>query len=176
VTPAPEHLTALLINGGGNRQINYHSHLDHLRRLVAMLDVAGVNPAQIAVFSADGADPAPDLATREGHRPPDFWLLPRTEAKRLRPPIEYVNSEIEGVTLRPATRAALNAWFETEASHLTSGDTLLLYVTDHGKKDSEGLGDNTITLWGEDLSVSELRELLAKIEPGVRVVMLMSQC
>jgi len=173
---APERLYALLINGGGKRQINYNSHLDHLRRLIAMLEVTGVAPERIAVFSGDGADPAPDLATREGHRPPDFWLLSRSEAKRLRPPIEYVNSEIEGFTLQPATRAALTAWFETDASRLTSGDTLLLYVTDHGKEDPEGLGDSTITLWGEKLSVSELRGLLANIEPGVRVVMLMSQC
>jgi thiol-disulfide isomerase/thioredoxin len=176
VAPAPEHLSALLINGGGNRQINYHSHLDHLRRLVAMLDVTNVNRARIAVFSADGADPAADLATREGHLPLDFWLLPRSEARRLRPPIEYVNSEIEGFTLQPATRAALRAWFETEGRRLASGDTLLLYVTDHGKQDPKGLGDNTITLWGEQLSVSELRELLTHIGPGVRVVMLMSQC
>ncbi len=176
VAPAPKHLSALLINGGGRRQINYYSHLDHLRRLVAMLEVTGVDPARIAVFSADGADTAADLATREGHLPPDFWLLPRSEASRLRPPIEYVNSEIEGFTLQPATRAALSAWFETEGSRLISGDTLFLYVTDHGKQDPEGLGDNTITLWGENLSVSELRGLLANLEPGVRVVMLMSQC
>jgi thiol-disulfide isomerase/thioredoxin len=173
---APEHLYALLINGGGNRNINYHSHLDHLRRLIAMLEERGVDPERIAVFSGDGADPAPDLATREGHRPPDFWLLPRSEAARLRPPIEYLNSEIEGFTLQPATRSALSAWFEIESKRLASGDTLLLYVTDHGKEDPKGLGDSTITLWGEKLSVSELRGLLSNIEPGVRVVMLMSQC
>ena len=141
-----------------------------------MLEAAGVDPARIAVFSGDGADPAPDLATREGHLPADFWLLPRSEASRLRPPIEYVNSEIAGFTLQPATRAALRAWFETDGSGLAPGDTLLLYVTDHGKKDPEDLGDSSISLWGEQLSVTELRGLLAHIDPGVRVVMLMSQC
>ena len=174
--PAPERLSALLINGGGHRQINYHSHLDHLRRLIAILEATGVDPARIAVFSGDGADPAADLATREGRLPPDFWLLPRGEAARLRPPIEYVNSEIPGFTLQPATNAALRAWFETDGSGLTPGDTLLLYVTDHGEKNAEDLSDNSITLWGEKLSVSELRGLLAQIDPGVRVVMLMSQC
>jgi thiol-disulfide isomerase/thioredoxin len=176
VAPAPEHLHALLINGGGRRQINYHSHLDHLRRLTAMLQATGVDPARIAIFSGDGADPAPDLATRQGHLPPNFWLLPRREAAGLRPRIEYVNSEIAGFTLQPATHASLSFWFETNESGLASGDTLLLYVTDHGKKDPEGLGDNSISLWGEQLSVTELRELLAHIDPGVRVVMLMSQC
>lgn len=176
VAPVPERLSALLINGGGRRQINYHSHLDHLRRLIAMLEATAMDPARIAVFSGDGADPAPDLATREGELPPEFWLLPRSEAARLRPPVEYVNSEIAGVRLRPATSAALRAWFETEGSALTPSDTLLFYVTDHGEKNTEDLSDNSIVLWGEELSVRELRELLAQIDPGVRVVMLMSQC
>ena len=148
IAPAPEQLSALLINGGGRRQSNYYSHLDHLRRLIAMLEAAGVDPARIAVFSGDGADPAPDLATREGHLPADFWLLPRSEASRLRPPIEYVNSEIAGFPLQPATRAALRVWFETGGSGLAPGDTLLLYVTDHGKKDPEDHGDSSISLCG----------------------------
>jgi len=176
VAPAPEHLYALLINGGGRRQTNYHSHLGHLRQLIAMLEATGVDPERIAVFSADGADPAADLATRDGHLPADFWLLPRGDAVRLRPPIEYVNSEIAGFPLQPATHEALRTWFETTGSTLAPGDTLLLYVTDHGEKNAEDLTDNSITLWGEKLSVSELRELLTQIDPEVRVVMLMSQC
>jgi hypothetical protein len=53
---------------------------------------------------------------------------------------------------------------------------LLFYVTDHGEQRSEDPADNTISLWEETLSVSELRELLALLDPAVRVVMLMSQC
>ena len=169
-------LHAVLVNGGGRPRINYHSHLDHLRRLLRVLEATGVDPARIAVFSADGADPASDLATREGELPSDFWLLPRAVGSRLRPPIEYVDSQIEGFELRPATQDALRAWFETEGAKLAGDDTLLLYVTDHGEKNKDDLRDNTITLWGETLSVSELRELLATLDPGVRVVMLMSQC
>jgi len=56
------------------------------------------------------------------------------------------------------------------------GDTLLFYVTDHGDKNEEDLTNNTITLWGEKLSVSELHDLLAILDPEVRVVLLMSQC
>jgi thiol-disulfide isomerase/thioredoxin len=166
----------VLVNGGGRRAINYHSHLDHLRSLLRLLEGGGVQPARIALFSADGEDPALDLATREGHLPPDFWLLPRSLGRRLRPSIVYVNSKIEGFTLRPATREQLRGWFEEEGSALTAGDTLLFYVTDHGEKNSEDLTDNTITLWGEKLSVRELQQLLALLDPGVRVVMLMSQC
>jgi thiol-disulfide isomerase/thioredoxin len=172
-----DQLHAVLINGGGRPQINYHSHLDHLRRLLGVLEATGVDPARVSVFSADGADPAPDLATREGQLPNEFWLLPRSVGSRLRPPIEYVDSQIEGFELRPATRDALRTWFDTEGAQLTDGDTLLFYVTDHGEKNKADLRDNSITLWeGDKLSVSELRELLALLDPGVRVVMLMSQC
>jgi thiol-disulfide isomerase/thioredoxin len=166
----------VLVNGGGRPQINYHSHLDHLRRLLRILEATGVDPARIAVFSGDGPDPALDLATREGELPADFWLLPRSIGSRMRPPIEYVDSQIDGFALRPATREALSAWFAAESSKLVHGDTLLFYVTDHGEKNEDDLRDNTITLWGGTLSVSELRELLALLDPGVRVVMLMSQC
>ena len=170
-------LHALLLNGGGRPQINYHSHLDHLRRLLGVLEATGVDPARIAVFNADGADPAFDLATRKGELPDEFWLLPRSVGLRLRPLIEYVDSRIEGFELRPSTRDALRAWFDAEGAQLSAGDTLLIYVTDHGQKNKDDLRDNTITLWGEEnLSVSELRELLALLDPDVQVVMLMSQC
>ena len=36
--------------------------------------------------------------------------------------------------------------------------------------------NNTITLWGDGISVAELRDLFALLGPGVRTVMLMSQC
>jgi thiol-disulfide isomerase/thioredoxin len=175
-TGGASRLHAVLVNGGGRPPINYYSHLDHLRRLVEVLEATGVEPARIAIFSGDGADPSSDLATREGELPEDFWLLPRGVGMRLRPPIEYVDSKVEGFVLREATRDALRAWFEAEGARLARGDTLLLYVTDHGEKNKADLRNNSITLWGEKLSVSDLRSMLALLDPGVRVVMLMSQC
>jgi thiol-disulfide isomerase/thioredoxin len=171
-----ERLAAVIVNGGGEPRINYYSHLDHVRRLLRALEGSGVPPERIAVFSGDGADPEPDLATREGELPADFWVLPRSLDMRLRPPIEYINSEVPGFALRKASLAALRAWFVETGSTLTDGDTLLFYVTDHGEKNSDDLANNSIMLWGEELSVSELRELLGLLDPNVRVVMLMSQC
>ena len=51
-------------------------------------------------------------------------------------------------------------------------------MTDHGTKNAEDPANNWITLWGdqESLSVTELRELFARLDPHVRVVVLMSQC
>jgi len=175
--PRPQRLHALLLNGGGRREINYQSHLTHVRGVVQLLEDGGVPARNITVFSSDGADPEADLATRETPDEPQFWLLPPLLARSLRPPVTYVDSTLDGFVLHPATREALRAWFLDQGSKLGSGDTLLFYVTDHGEKNKQDLSDNDIVLWkDEKLKVSELRELLALLDPDVRVVMLMSQC
>ena len=172
-------LHVLMINGGGRPAQNYLSHLLHVRELLALLLQAGVRPDRISILSADGSDPAADLAVREVQPEEDFWLLRGTRLEgALRTKITYANSEVPGARLEAATKANVRAWFESARQRLRPGDTLLLYVTDHGTKDPQGKGDSRITLWGdkETLAVSELAPLLAELDPGVRVVALMSQC
>src|SRR5262249_10296447 len=50
--------------------------------------------------------------------------------------------------------------------------------TDHGIRDGDDPANNAITLWGEHerVTVSELGRMLGSLDPGVRVVALMSQC
>lgn len=170
---------ALLINGGGTRRINFQSHLLHIERIYRLLNEAGVPANQIAILSADGSDPAADLATRDTHSVSDYWLLAGTRLDRaLRPTIKFTNSEVQGASLEAATRENLRLWFEDAAGSLKSGDTLLIYVTDHGTLNEEDLANNRITLWGEDesIGVDEFGELISLLQPTVRVVVLMSQC
>lgn len=167
---------AVLVNGGGRREINYRSHLEHVRTLVGLLEAAGVPHAQITIFSADGENPTADLATREDAPARGAWLLPANLAGALGPQIDYVSSSVAGYSLRPARLDRLRAWFVEEGSGLGSGDTLLFYVTDHGEKNDKDTTNNTITLWGDSLSVSELHDLLASLDPDVQVVLVMSQC
>jgi thiol-disulfide isomerase/thioredoxin len=172
-------LHVLMINGGGRPAQNYQSHLLHVQELLALLRQAGVQADQISIFNADGSDPAADLAVRQVQPEEDFWLLRGTHLEGpLRTHITYANSEVAGARLEAATRANITAWFGAARERLRPGDTLLLYVTDHGTKGPKGQGDSRITLWGdrETLAVSELRPLLAQLDPGVRVVALMSQC
>jgi thiol-disulfide isomerase/thioredoxin len=169
----------LVVNGGGTKQQNYRSHLLHVRELLGLLDRAGVPRERITVFSSDGDDPEPDVATRETRPEADFWLVEGTHLERaLTPPIRYEDTTLPGVAVRPARRDALAAWFDDARGRLHAGDTLLLYVTDHGTKNQDDTRNNAITLWGkgEELPVSALREMLERLDPGVRVVMLMSQC
>ena len=171
----------LMVSGGGMPQINYSSHLVHLQRLRDLLLASGIRPEQIDILSSDGADPAPDLAQRDAPPEADFWLLQSTRVgQRLDTPVELVSSAIAGVTLAPATKTSVGRWFDAEGRKLEGGDVLLLYVTDHGTRQSDDPLDNRITLWGKDkeasLSVRELSTALGALDPGVRVVALMSQC
>jgi thiol-disulfide isomerase/thioredoxin len=175
--PAPR-LHVLAINGGGSARENYLSHLQHLQGLVDLLHTAGVPTERITVLAGDGSDPTPDLAVRVESIGAEYWRLRGTPVEgNLLPRLELGNSAVTGATLYPATRGSLSIWTLTVGQQMRAGDTLLLYVTDHG-----GLGatpeENRIVLWGsgQGLSVRELRETLETLDPEVRVVALMSQC
>jgi len=172
----PEEVHALLINGGDRPAANYLSHLHHLEDMVHLLRVRGVAPERIHVFSADGEDPAADLTTRDSP-PADFWLLEGTSlGDRLRPQARIINTQWAGVTLHPARQAALREWFEAARKRIVPGDRLLIFVTDHGTGDRDDPESSAISLWGEKLTVRELKALLARLPAGVQVVMVMSQC
>jgi thiol-disulfide isomerase/thioredoxin len=178
----PERLWVLIINGGGSADQNYQSHLLHVRELVGILAQRGLARSRIAVFASDGSDPGRDLAVRARQPEPDFWQLEGTPvAGALRTPVELANSQVADTPLQPATEAAIGRWFASTGRRLGAGDTLLLYVTDHGSPDPREPGNprkNRISLWGKGahLSVDELGAHLGRLDPGVRVVGLMSQC
>lgn len=167
---------AVLINGGGRPRINFRSHLTHLEGFVRVLEEYGLPKENVVIFSGDGEDPAADLAALEVDDHEDFWLLPSGAQQVLKPQIELINSRLAGYQLQPAKRELIEKWFTDNAARFRPGDTLLFYVTDHGEINKDDLTDNTIVLWKEMMSVSELREIFARLPPDLRVVMLMSQC
>lgn len=168
---------ALLINGGGERARNFQSHLLHVQELVRLLVRNGVAAHDIVVFASDGDNPSPDLAVRDMETEPDFWLIEDVwPGTLLGNRVRYENTSVDGVLHRPAKKKALRQWIERQRSGFRAGDILLVYVTDHGSKNKADLANNGIVLWGEELSVNELRELLALLPETVRVVMVMSQC
>ena len=171
-------LRVLAINGGGDRLENYASHLAHLRQLVDLLTAAKIPADHITVLASDGSDPAPDLATREPD-PENAWLLQGTHVDPLlRDLSSYENSVLPGMVLRPATVASLTRAVDELRGLLHPGDTLLVYVTDHGTQSHRDPTGNRITLWGrnESITVARLGALLARLPATVRVVSLMSQC
>jgi thiol-disulfide isomerase/thioredoxin len=167
---------AILLNGGSSPEANFQSHLHHLEDMVARLEARGIPRERIAVFSADGQDPAADLATRTP-LPAGFWLIEDLPVgNQLRPRQELTDTRWPGITLRPATHAALREWFESSGRALLPSDQLLLFVTDHGTGNREEPDNGAISLWNEALTVKELRALLDLLPDGVRTALVMSQC
>jgi hypothetical protein len=174
----PERLYVLMINGGGGRQDNFASHLSHLRQLAGLLERAHVARDHVTILASDGDNPAPDLAVAEPETE-GAWLLEGTAVgDLLRHITAFENSTLAGYRPHPATRAELRRTFSALRTQLRPGDTLLVFVTDHGTANPRDPLDNRITLWGarESLSVRGLRGLLARLPAQVRVVTLMSQC
>jgi hypothetical protein len=174
----PSELYVLAINGGGDKLDNFASHLAHLRQLTELLAASGIPRDHITVLASDGNNPAPDLATREPE-PENAWLLQGTRVDSfLRDLTTYEDSALPGIVLRPATVASLSRTVGELRGRLHAGDTLLVYVTDHGTQSQRDPIENRITLWGvhESISVRKLGALLARLPPSVRVVSLMSQC
>ena len=173
----PAETFAVLINGGGTPRQNFQSHLLHVRELIELLVSRGIPEKRITVFSSDGTDPAPDLAVRMPEPEENFWLIEDLgPGKQLASKTRLENSTFGRYHVFPAKHAALESWFDAASRSLVSGDTVLVYVTDHGKKNRADLTDNSIVLWGEELSVRQFRGLLDQLPEGVRAVALMSQC
>ena len=184
---APGTTHALLLNGGGSANENFASHRAHLEQALELLAKAGIDKERIHVFASDGSDAGKDLAIASKTPAPDgLWLLDGTHlAGVFNPPLELENTRLEGVSIKPATRKSLNDWFSTAGRQLKAGDTLFLFVTDHGNNPStERNGkqveadpmQSRISLWGEDLTVGQMKQLLGKLPRGVRTVAVMSQC
>lgn len=173
--PRPAQVRVILVNGGSSASKNYLSHFHHLQDMVAALRARGIAPERIDVFSADGEDPGKDLAARD-LEPEGFSLVEGTSAGRALHPPELTSSAWEGVTLRPARLRELRKWFAETGRAMRPGDTLFLFVTDHGSRNVDDPGNGLINLWGETLSVLEYRALLGYLRPGVKVVNVMSQC
>lgn len=167
---------ALLVNGGDQPDTNYRTHVEHLREVHQTLVDRGIEPQNISVFSADGQATAPDTTIGLADTDPRAWLIEGTPAAGLVPTHTLVDTTWDEVPLQPARSHDLGAWFGNAARKLRPGDTLLIYVTDHGLKGTESLEDASIALWHERLSVAEFRELLQTLHPDVRVMVTMSQC
>lgn len=174
----PRRVEALLISGGGTPQDNAYAHLVHLRGMLDVLDRVGLRRDHISVLASDGADPAPDLSRAAEPGPRLAWMLEGTRFEQmLRVDPRLESTALDGVELLPANSGALEGWMHYRGRHLGAGDTLLVYVTDHGRKNPRDTSLNEIVLWGnERLAVPALRALIARLDPGVRVVLIMSQC
>jgi thiol-disulfide isomerase/thioredoxin len=182
--PSPTITLALkvaIIAGGGRPEINYHSHLTHVRGLVELLDARGVPREDVAVFWADGQSDAPDRAVRTSSAEvPGDWVLQETPLDALTSiPVTQVDTtadDLLGIRALPARRKHLQAWLRKVRGGLAAGDTLAIVVTDHGEPDPDEKLNTRIVLWEEHLTKNQLLDDLKVVSEDVRVLLWMSQC
>src|SRR5688572_19856060 len=89
----PGTVHALLINGGDQPSSNFASHVQHLQEMTQLLRQRGIPAERIHVFSADGEDPAADMATRDSP-PQNFWLIDNTDLDRKSTRLNSSHSQI----------------------------------------------------------------------------------
>ncbi|MCB9540896.1 MAG: redoxin domain-containing protein [Myxococcales bacterium] len=169
-------LKVLVLAGGASPAENHHSHKVHVDALVALLAERGVPAGDVAVFWADGSDPAADRAVVAEAPAADEWLI---EGTRLDLELSVAPALVDtrfDRPVQPATRAALQAWLRQVGPTLGPRDTLLVAVTDHGVPDPDGGAQVAISLWGEEWSVDDFAADLAPVPVSTRVVLWMSQC
>jgi hypothetical protein len=167
----------VLVNGGASAQKNYLSHVEHVRQFLDLLQSKRVDESRIAVFASDGTDPAPDVAVLDAENVKGDWLIERLFVDRpLKPEIYLRDAVIAGAPRYPATAVAFDSWLERTGARMREGDTVVIYVTDHGWKNEENLANNAVAMWHERMTVEDLRRRIDRLPDGVRVVLLMSQC
>lgn len=169
-------LHVVVLAGGGEPSRNDDSHAAHVRDLLVALEAASHPRDEIAVFWADGTDPAPDRVIRRRARFPGDWRIEGTPHDSVSREPVLADTRFPGYRVASARRAELAAHFRRLGARLVAGDTVLLAVTDHGEPDPAGGDDVRITLWGESWSVSQLAADLEPLGAGVRVGLWMSQC
>lgn len=170
---------AILLNGGGSPRINYYSHVLYLRMMRRVLQELDVPDMLIDIFSSDGMHPGRDQAIVRGTASPSRWLFAYARELRFFPRRhQQINTRIRGKTLRPARRSVFAQHMKKVAQKTQSSHKpVMLFVTDHGGRNRKRRHhrDNTISMWKESMSVTELHKALRPFKKR-RVVFVMSQC
>ncbi|HAA58565.1 MAG TPA: hypothetical protein DCE42_27630 [Myxococcales bacterium] len=166
---------ALLLNGGGNPQSNYFSHHLHLQMFSELLKRRGLAVDEMSLFSTDGTSPKKDRLV--AIRRPKDWLFEGLPEAQLMDASKLVNTTMPGMSMRPAKKRSLAQWFHDwkKTSKGQKSQTLMFFVTDHGTRGKGPLG-NKIELWGEQVNVKEVRDMMKPLGKETRVVSVMSQC
>ena len=133
---------------------------------------------QLHIYYTDGNAPGKDVV---------LWQPPKESRNTLQPlarvlgntndngesyhshQIPHVIGGTEVSTLKPS--------LEKEFSALKPGDRSLLIYNGHGLPDSRDVAGNTLRLWNNTrLSVRELDQIMNRIDPGVPVRFIFTQC
>lgn len=161
-------------NGPDNNQVSLEKNVLFFRRLLAESAEPGA-PAD--VLFASGSDGAANVQFLPAQDPPRLnQLLARLFGQEQGLWDEY-RPHLLGKVRGPATRAALDDWFNAAANTLGAGDRVIIYFTGHGGPGSNPPQNTNMSLWCQPpMTVTEFTRRLDRLSPKVSVVLWMVQC
>jgi hypothetical protein len=169
----------LTIGGGFSREGNQASLEKNVLFYQRVLKQQNVDPLRHAVYFADGLANDKDLQVKDVENIPKAnRLMAEFFGSERDLGLSYRNHEVPGVR-GSANPENIREWFSGAGSTMRRGDRLVLYVTAHGEEsdDRDNPYNTAISLWGnENLTVTEVVELLDRLPEGVSVVAVMVQC
>lgn len=145
-----------------------------------VIQVLQSNPGarQLHVYYTDGNGPGKDVV---------LWQPPKESRETLQPlarVFNEVNANGESYhshqiphVIGGTEASVLKPSLEKEFSELKPGDRALFVYNGHGLQDSNDAAGNTLRLWNNTrLSVRELDQIMNRIDPGVPVRFVFTQC
>ncbi len=156
---SPENLYAVIISGGYNPYSNWVRYWNDSAAIYSTLtQVYGYLDDHIYVIMSDGTDPGLDR-----HRYDDSYDSS---------PLDLDGDGDDDVQYA-ATRANVSAVFNTLQGILGPYDSLFIYTTDHGSRESGQ--DALLMLWGESIRDDEFAVEVDKVNSG-EIMVVMEQC
>ena len=168
-SPAREGTWALLINGGVRPDKNYPRYWNNVSLVYGTLKSLGWQ--KIAVLNADGLSREPDQSGRA-------FLGMFTSGGGLTDSPTDLDQDGRPDIQGPATKAELARAFADIGRGMRPGDSLFVFITDHGKlAPVDGRLKPIAGLWGDRLAGRELDALLrAHIPESCWAAVLAAQC
>lgn len=122
---------------------------------------------QIANLAADGPQSSgPNSLNHDEHDSYIYDAQGLPIPSRFAPEFNYAG---------PATFKAIAATLAEGIQQLQPGEPVLLYFTDHGGRGG-GPEDRKVCLWGENLSVPQMRSLISMVPTTSKVILINDQC
>jgi hypothetical protein len=157
---------AIILNGGHTEYENTEDAYEDIEKMDQKL-----KGWDRFILSADGPSRLPknlrslnSLKVKDGKTEFDGNGFPKLTRR---------DPKVEGNFIAAATRKNLERVLK---EHVKSGDTVLLYFTDHGDRGQQA-GESKIAFWKEMVSTPELREIIdGYIPKGARVILHNEQC
>jgi len=179
-TMAPPKDFGLILNGGYDKGNNHQRYLENVKSVYGAYRNLGLDAGDITVLYGSGS--FADGTTAETGTGGVGKTVKKAIGLKSAPiqSDEYVfgakdSKKIDG----KASYENLKKKIEDVKSKMKPGDSLNLFITDHGstkKNPSGGKNESKVVLWGEEITVSQMGELLKLIPESNQVHIVTNIC